>query len=190
MDDRFTIAFLFIAVFFIFIRIRDTFFRGKITDGVVKKKWTLHVLTFVYTAVALSAFIEYFIAKREINFLISGFGFVLYITAIVVRNWSINTLGKYYSPHIKVESKHRLVQEGPYRFVRHPIYLSIIVELLSAILIPNSYCSFFLALILYVPLLILRLYYEEKELIEMFGEQYIIYKNETPAILPLRGIIR
>jgi protein-S-isoprenylcysteine O-methyltransferase Ste14 len=190
MNKGFTIAFLIFSLFFIFIRIRDTFFKDKVGRGVIKKKWTLHALTFIYSGVALAAFIEYFVVQRSINLLVSGIGLVLYITAVLLRNWAINTLGQYYSPHIQIKVNHMLIQDGPYKVVRHPIYLSIIFELLGAILIPNSYFSFVLALISYIPLLMVRLYYEEKELIEKFGEQYILYMNTTPALLPIRGLIK
>ena len=60
---------------------------------------------------------------------------LVFILAIMLRNWAIKTLGECYSPHIKINMNHVLKKNGPYRFVRHPIYLSLIAELLGAIVV-------------------------------------------------------
>ena len=135
---------------------------------------------------ALAAFLEYFIAQRKINLLLSSFGFIMFISASILRNRAIIALGECYSPHIKITQNHTLIQRGPYKFIRHPIYLSIIIELLGAILIANAYYAMALGLLTYVPLLMMRLYYEEKMLIDKFGEQYQIYKDKVPLLLPLK----
>jgi len=103
-----------------------------------------------------------------------------------LRNWAIKALGDCYSPHIKINTNHILKKNGPYKFVRHPIYTSIIFEFLGAIIIPNSYYSLLAALFIYIPLLMIRLYFEEKELIIKFGDQYLNYKKEVASLIPYK----
>jgi protein-S-isoprenylcysteine O-methyltransferase Ste14 len=39
-----------------------------------------------------------------------------------LRAWSIAALGRFFQYHIEVQAEHRVVTDGPYRYVRHPSY--------------------------------------------------------------------
>jgi len=60
------------------------------------------------------------------------------------------------------------------------------VEILGVPLIPNSYYAFYLALLVYVPLLFLRICLEERVMAETLGEEYLRYKEEVSRFLPIR----
>ncbi len=73
--------------------------------------------------------------------------------------------------------------EGPYRFSRHPLYLFTILFLLFRPVMDIFYLTFFLCIVGYF---YAGSFYEEKKLIETFGEKYIKYKSSVPRIFPLR----
>ena len=50
----------------------------------------------------------------------SGLGICLLGLALAI--WSRNTLGRNWSSVVMLKKEHELVERGPYRFVRHPIY--------------------------------------------------------------------
>jgi methyltransferase len=181
----FRIIFLLFTVLFAIQRTKETFFRPK-RGGEIKERFSLPLLTFVYVLVCSVAVLELLLIKRNLNGIITCTGIFLYIVAFLLRAWSFRTLGEYFSPHIEITNDQPLIIEGPYRFVRHPIYLGVIIELISFTVIPNSYYALLLAIFTYIPLLLVRMYREEIAMIEKFGLAYVQYKKEVNAFLPLK----
>jgi protein-S-isoprenylcysteine O-methyltransferase Ste14 len=110
----------------------------------------------------------------------------MYAGVIPLRAKAVEALGKYMSPDIKIVEDHKLIRTGPYRYLRHPLTLCVMMEVIGFTLIPNSYFSLIAALIIFCPFVIYRMYLEEKALIEKFGQEYLDYKKEVPTLLPLR----
>ncbi len=77
-----------------------------------------------------------------------------------------------------------LFTEGPYSLCRHPFYLFLILVQAS---IPLIFLSFWGIIVItgFIPLWLLLVRIEEKELIEYWGSKYREYMEKTPAILPL-----
>lgn len=166
-------------------RIWETFFKKNITEkGLIIKRWTLPALSITHFTVGIATVIEYFTINRKINLFISLIGLGLYLFALVLRKSAIRALGKYHSIHIEIRAKHELIRKGPYKYIRHPYYCSVMLELLGFPLIPNAFYSFLISLFIYIPLLFIRLYYEEKAMIAKFGDEYINYKRKTRGFIP------
>jgi len=140
----------------------------------------------LYFMVMISAIMEYFLLDRSINLVISGVGFLMYVSVIPVREWAIRSLGKFMSEHIEIKKGHKLVKEGPYKYLRHPLLLCLLIEVVGITLIPNSYYSLAGTLIVCFPLTFIRMYLEERVLIEKLGQEYLDYKKEVYALLPLK----
>src|SRR3954453_20654307 len=49
-------------------------------------------------------------------------GFFLFVFALAFRWYSISYLGKFFTVDVAIHSGHRVIQTGPYRFIRHPSY--------------------------------------------------------------------
>jgi protein-S-isoprenylcysteine O-methyltransferase Ste14 len=114
----------------------------------------------------------------------AGWGVAL--GSFVLRRWSIAALGRFWSLHVEIRENHQLVQSGPYRWIRHPAYCSMIMELLAGGLILNAFCALAATLLLFVPTLLWRLRLEEAALVEKFGESYRLYQRRTPALFPYK----
>jgi len=91
------------------------------------------------------------------------------------RNWSIT---------LEIRDKHRLVTDGIYRFVRHPMYSSFwLWAIAQAFLIPNWIAG--LSGLAGVALLYFsRVVKEERLMEEAFGEEYRRYSANTGRIIP------
>ncbi len=65
--------------------------------------------------------------------------FVIMIAALVFTDWAVIT-NRYFSGVVRIqkERRHKVITEGPYRFIRHPGYLSAILYILVTPLILNS----------------------------------------------------
>jgi len=72
---------------------------------------------------------------------------------------------------------------GAYRFMRHPLYFFSIMFLLFRPVMDIFYLTCLICIIIYF---YIGSYYEEKRLIEKFGEEYIKYKKEVPVIFPVK----
>ncbi|GEM_PF-1408381 len=116
-------------------------------------------------------------------------GATVCVAALAFLRWADHTLGENLSVALEIKPHHRLVTEGPYRYVRHPIYgagLIFVVglALVSAHLVPA--CGLVGGMVLLVTWRIPR---EEALLRRAFGEQYVAYSRETPRLIPRIGCL-
>ena len=72
-----------------------------------------------------------------------------------------------------------LVTTGPYRWCRHPLYLSFILIILGLDLMFGSPAGILVTLLLALPSMIYRARLEEKALADRFGEEWEAYKDRT-----------
>jgi protein-S-isoprenylcysteine O-methyltransferase Ste14 len=185
MSDMYLTCFLIILFIIIAIqRACETFAKREKQKGVIKQKWTFSLLFIAYVIVVIGSIAEYFLIKRNINLIVTLIGIILYVSGLIGRNWCIRSLGKYWSIHVEIRRNHKLIKTGLYRYIRHPAYLSILLEVCGIPLIVNAYIIFLFSLAVHIPLLILRIHYEEKEYPELFGPEYLAYKKETGAFFP------
>lgn len=81
----------------------------------------------------------------------------------------------------------KLVQEGPYQFVRHPVYLGITIALLGVALTTRSWLGMLCVLLLFLPSEIYRARLEDRALSLKFGSEWQDYAARTGFILPFIG---
>ena len=75
----------------------------------------------------------------------------------------------------------RLVREGPYSCMRHPMHLFLSLFPLSVGLLAATWCSILLGLAEMITVLVLAVVLDEKESLARFGEEYERYRREVPA---------
>ena len=92
-------------------------------------------------------------------------------------------LGELFSEVVRITPEHKLVTSGPYRLIRHPIYLGEIFFGLSIPMILGSLYGFIIMLIP-IPMLIYRIRIEEKMLVSRFGQEYLDYASKTKKLIP------
>lgn len=81
------------------------------------------------------------------------------------------------------QRKGRLLQDGIYRVVRHPRYLSAGVGIIANALFIN-YAGLYILILLLVPPGLVMTVFEERELVDRFGEEYRKYQREVPQFIP------
>lgn len=110
-------------------------------------------------------------------------GVALIAAAVPFTIWTLKTIGKNITQTVGIRDNHELVTEGPYRWIRHPLYTFGSLIFIGFSLILSSWLTGILALIGFVMLMV-RLPQEEANLIDHFGQAYIDYKATTGALLP------
>jgi protein-S-isoprenylcysteine O-methyltransferase Ste14 len=97
--------------------------------------------------------------------------------------WARKTLGKHWSGELTVKEGHEVVQSGPYRFIRHPIYTGILSLGLGTAVISNSWHAFIgFAVMAFAYGRKIRM--EERWLVDAFGEPYAEYREKTWVLVP------
>jgi protein-S-isoprenylcysteine O-methyltransferase Ste14 len=93
-------------------------------------------------------------------------------------------LGDNFSTTLHLRENHTLVTDGPYRWIRHPMYTVLYVHLIGIFLLTGNWLIggvYFLALSL---IIVFRLNREEATMVEKFGDQYRQYMEQTGRFLP------
>jgi len=98
---------------------------------------------------------------------------------------SVQTLGKQWTVAARLVEGHKLVTEGPYGFVRNPIYSGMFGMLLATGLILARWQSFAAAIVISLVATMWRVRVEENLLRGQFGAEFDAYCKKVPsAILP------
>jgi protein-S-isoprenylcysteine O-methyltransferase Ste14 len=86
-----------------------------------------------------------------------------------------------------LNGKNELITHGPFAYVRHPLYSTLLLTIPPLVIVWLSDLLFFIpwVLTLVVSHYLVRL--EERGLIEAFGQDYERYRRHVPALLPYKG---
>lgn len=115
------------------------------------------------------------------------FGVILAGATLPLNVWILSSLGANVSETVLVKEEHRLVETGPYRWVRHPLYASGILLVAALGLIASSWALLALAPLFALLVRLVIVPCEERQLVERFGRRYEAYRRRTGALLPRSG---
>ena len=110
--------------------------------------------------------------------------FVVMIIGLALRTWAIYTLGNYFTMHLSIQKEHKIIRSGPYKYFRHPSYVGAFLTYVGAPILLHSWFSLIAAAIILPIAWLRRIYYEEKLLIEEFGEEYKSYCKLVKRAIP------
>lgn len=162
------------------------------TDGRISSKKTSHIeiaikITYVFWILGMMAyafnisFMEKFAISLSDS--VRWLGVCLTVPCFFLLSWSHKELGYFYSSKLELLDDHCLVKSGPYAWIRHPMYTTMIMLFVSASLISSNILVFIPNIVASI-LFYCRTFIEEKMLVERFKEQYIDYQKNTGRIFP------
>ena len=97
--------------------------------------------------------------------------------------WTFRNLGKNLTDTVVTRRDHTLVTSGPYRYVRHPFYVTFVVGILGVSLLMANW-FILLAGVLPFGFLLARTRIEERKLVERFGDEYRDYMRRVGRFVP------
>ena len=141
--------------------------------------WTGFFIPLIWISSPAFSFAEY---PLHIGPLVSG------IVCFVIGLWlfyrSHADLGANWSITLEVRDRHRLITQGIYRRVRHPMYAALLVYgVAHALVIPN-WVAGPSNLVAFAVLFALRVRAEERMMLEQFGDEYTAYVARTNRLVP------
>ncbi len=117
---------------------------------------------------------------------LAGLDVALAVGSMWLTIAAARVLGREWSFRARLLEGHRLVTEGPYALVRHPIYTGMLGMLLATALAFAHWIVLVPALILYGAGTVIRVRSEEKLLRAAFGQTFEEYARRVPAVIPCR----
>jgi protein-S-isoprenylcysteine O-methyltransferase Ste14 len=104
----------------------------------------------------------------------------------VLLSWTgARALGRHLRFEAALRTDHKLVQTGPYRFIRHPIYASMLCLLLGTGVMIASPLLFVVALAIFIAGTEIRVRTEDRLLAEHFGPDFVAYRRRVHAYIPM-----
>jgi protein-S-isoprenylcysteine O-methyltransferase Ste14 len=174
-------VYVYAGILVFYVRAEKFAYRGSDLSGTQSNKWTRHLLLFFWWLLLIFPVLEYSLFPRY-SFAFTAAGAALTVSGTVLRAWGIWTLGKYFSVHIEIKDNHELIENGPYRFIRHPAYAGNLLQAVGIPLILHAFYSLSISAVL-VFLFLYRLKLEEETLIrEVKG--YGDYTKRTYRLIP------
>lgn len=139
----------------------------------------LGILPFVYVATGFPRFADY-----EFRPVQAWLGVLAALAALAMFHLTHRALGRNWSVSLEVRESHKLVTEGVYRHVRHPMYTAFwLWAVAQALLLPN-WVAGLSGLVGFGTLYAFRVGREEELMIEAFGDAYRAYMARTARLIP------
>ena len=137
--------------------------------------------------VLLLAWLMPFMDRRDLWTIDGDVVRYLGVAALVIggtlRVWPIFVLGRRFSGLVAIQPGHELVTDGPYRHLRHPSYLGLMLGFVGWALVFRSSAGLVAAL-LGLRLLFERIDSEEALLASRFGDAYADYRRRSWRLVP------
>jgi protein-S-isoprenylcysteine O-methyltransferase Ste14 len=113
-------------------------------------------------------------------------GTVLFMTNLALYIWGLRSLGINFNASsgfgVRLLDTHELVMRGPYQYIRHPMYLGVILVGWGGVLLYFTWSMLIFAFMMLG--LIFRAHREEQALGQEFGQSWEVYKQEVPGWIP------
>ena len=111
---------------------------------------------------------------------LQGSGLALFVVGGLFLFWADTYLARHFANDL---SKRKVINEGPFRFMRHPRYASLLVGRIAYALIFASIIGWLLAVV-WLVLILHRVRLEEAHLRGIFGADYDVYAARTARLFP------
>ena len=163
------------------------FRRAKTRDSSLQDRGTIWVLwAAILVAVAVAIWASR-IPFGQLSFgrpWSTGLALALLLVGLALRWAAIVTLGRLFTVNVAIQDAHRLVESGPYRFVRHPSYSGLLLAFLGLGLAFGSWLSILALVVPIFGAVSCRIAAEERALLAAFASVYGDYCARTKRLVP------
>ncbi len=112
------------------------------------------------------------------------FGFLLFLGGLILRWYSIGYLGRYFTVDVSISAEHKLIDSGPYRYIRHPTYAGALLAFVGLGFCFGNWLSILFLTVPIIAAFLWRIRIEERALTDALGEDYRGYAGRTKRLIP------
>lgn len=111
-------------------------------------------------------------------------GLCFIVIGLIIRWTAILTLRKYFTTNVVIQSDHKIIKTGVYRFIHHPSYTGSIISFCGLGLAFSNWISFIVLVVPITIALLKRIEIEEQALQSAFGKEYEDYRKNSWYLFP------
>ena len=111
-------------------------------------------------------------------------GVVIGWAGALLRWWSFETLGRYFTVVVKTSVDQPVIDRGPYRVLRHPSYTGLLLIFAGVGVMVGNWLSTVGAVVLVLIALIHRMRIEERALVAALGDRYRDFAASRARLVP------
>ena len=153
--------------------------KTSLETGLLVLAWIGFFIPLIWLASPVLSFAEYALRPGP---LVAG------VTCLVIGLWlfykSHADLGPNWSLTLEVREQHRLVTQGVYRRIRHPMYLALLLYAIGHALVIPNWVAGASNLVAFTIVFALRVHAEERMMSDAFGDEYAAYAARTKRLVP------
>ncbi len=165
-----------------------TFLKRSKSNAISRDRHTLGLIWLVnLTAITLGVVAAYRLPSCRIPWPKNALevGCCLFVPGVVLRWYSVIYLGRFFTTNVAIAADHRLIDSGPYRFVRHPSYAGSALAVFGLALSFQNWASLLIIFLPFCAITLWRIHIEERALTSAFGQAYRDYTCRTSRLIPL-----
>ncbi len=103
---------------------------------------------------------------------------------VTIRLMAVITLKQQFTTKVSIIERHKIVETGIYKVIRHPAYLGYLASLLGMGLVLGNWVGLMALVVLPLLGVLYRIHVEESVLLGHFGSAYQEYANRTKRLIP------
>ena len=153
-----------------------------------EKKSFFFILQFILIIIVLNFILGLLnigiLESEQTRLFFNYIGITLYVIGLSLRYISIIHLGRFFTRHVAVSDTHELISSGPYKILRHPLYLGLFLLSTSVPLFFSNILLTPLAYVLMGYILNHRMVLEEHILETNLGQTYSTWKRSRYKFIP------
>lgn len=157
--------------------------KGKTTIDRTTRNYNFISLIIAISLAAIISWIPVFQFNQRTS-IVFWIGILILFLGLFLRYWSINILGKYFRTTVEIEKGQKVIQKGPYKWIRHPSYSGIILFCIGYGLAVQNWLSLIIAVSLPTIAILYRIKIEEEALVQGIGLEYEAYQMKTKKLIP------
>ncbi len=125
----------------------------------------LPVMAMMYIVMYIGAAVEFVLSPPGLPLWWILLFLIVFAFAKTLKFWAVSTLGEYWTMKLLIVPETKVVTGGPYRWVRHPNYVAVLLEIAATTLLGKSFITFVVVIFSFFIILWYRIKLEEKGLL-------------------------
>jgi methyltransferase len=124
----------------------------------------LPIMAILYALMYFGSLAEFLWIPKQVSLTWILVFALLYCFAKILKFWAIASLGSYWTMRVLILPQSNVVTGGPYKWIRHPNYVAVLMEIAATTLIGKAFVTFVVVIALFSVTLVFRIQQEEAAL--------------------------